>query len=132
MRIEIQQLSSKMKKIKINKRIITTNEKSITLILNDASSYQYTSCIKYLGASCWWNKLVHKAAAKGNRALRFIKRNIKTKSGVTKELAYKALVRPTLEYASTVWSPHLKKLKKGTKSPATSNSLCFKPLHSNG
>ena len=39
-----------------------------------------------------WSKQVHKAAAKGNRAPGFIKRNIKTKSGVTKELAYKALV----------------------------------------
>ena len=59
-----------------------------------------------------WNKQVHKAAAKGNRALGFIKRNVKTKSGVTKDLAYKSLVRPTLEYSSTVWSPHLRKLKK--------------------
>ena len=34
-----------------------------------------------------------------------IQRNLKVSSIKTKELAYKALVRPYLEYASTVWSP---------------------------
>ena len=37
--------------------------------------------------------------------LALIQRNLKISSIKTKELAYKALVRPQLEYASTVWSP---------------------------
>ena len=57
-----------------------------------------------------WHKQSSKVAAKGNRMLGFLKRNIKTSSQKTKNLAYKALVRPTVEYASTVWSPHQKEL----------------------
>ena len=53
-----------------------------------------------------------KTASKGNRALGFIKRNIKTPSTETKEKAYNALVRPTLEYASSVWSPGQKNLSQ--------------------
>ena len=37
--------------------------------------------------------------------LALIQRNLKVSSIKTKELAYKALVRPHLKYASTVWSP---------------------------
>ena len=41
---------------------------------------------------------------KANRTLGFVKRNIKTKNQSVKELAYKTIVRPQVEYASTVWS----------------------------
>jgi hypothetical protein len=37
--------------------------------------------------------------------LRFIKRNVKTNSIKTKELAYKTYVRPKVEYCSVVWDP---------------------------
>ena len=37
--------------------------------------------------------------------LRTVRRNLKTNCIQTKDLAYHALVRPQLEYASVVWSP---------------------------
>ena len=48
---------------------------------------------------------VQKIVAKANRTLGLIRRNVKTTSLELKELAYKALVRPQLEYACTAWSP---------------------------
>jgi hypothetical protein len=42
---------------------------------------------------------------KANASLRFIKRNVKTNSIKTKELAYKTYVRPKVEYCSVVWDP---------------------------
>ena len=39
------------------------------------------------------------------RTLGLVRRNIKTPSTNIRDLAYKALVRPKLEYASIVWSP---------------------------
>ena len=43
---------------------------------------------------------------KANQTLGFIKRNIKVHNKGLKSTAYTTLVRPQLEYASTVWSPH--------------------------
>ena len=45
-------------------------------------------------------------AKKANQTLGFIKRNIQVHNKDLKSTAYKTLVRPQLEYASTVWSPH--------------------------
>ena len=55
-----------------------------------------------------WNRQVSRVAAKGNRMLGFVKRNVVTTSRSTKELAYNSLVRPTMEYASSVWCPYYK------------------------
>ena len=43
---------------------------------------------------------------KANQTLGFLKRNINVHKQDLKSTAYKTLVRPQLEYASTVWSPH--------------------------
>jgi hypothetical protein len=43
-----------------------------------------------------------------NRSLGFIKRNVITKNKKVKEVTYKSLVRPQVEYASTIWSPNTK------------------------
>ena len=58
-----------------------------------------------------WHKQCYKVAAKGNRTLGFIKRNIKAPSRNTREYAYQTLVRPSVEYSSSVWSPHQQELK---------------------
>ena len=53
-----------------------------------------------------WHKDSERVKLKGNRTLGFIICIIKTASRKTKVKAYKALVHPTMEYASTVLNPH--------------------------
>ncbi|XP_076452298.1 uncharacterized protein LOC143287940 [Babylonia areolata] len=48
--------------------------------------------------------------AKANKTLGFLRRNLKVCSSRTKELAYKAMVRPFVEYACTAWNPNSDKL----------------------
>ena len=52
---------------------------------------------------------VDNVISKAMKMLNFIKRNLHKCSGDTKCLAYTSLVRPALEYASSVWDPHLNK-----------------------
>ncbi|MES9994057.1 MAG: reverse transcriptase family protein, partial [Candidatus Thiodiazotropha sp.] len=69
-------------------------------------------CARYLGVSISkdlsWNTHINEITSKANRTLGFVKRNIRTKNQAVKELAYKSLVRPQVEYASSVWSPYTK------------------------
>ena len=53
-----------------------------------------------------WNTHVDRITANANRSLRFIRRNVKSKSPKIREMAYQSLVRPQLEYASAVCDPH--------------------------
>lgn len=74
----------------------------------------------YLGVtltSNWsWNSHVNNTAAKANRTLGFIKRNLHSCSKQVKNLAYKSLVRPTMEYCGSVWDPSTKELKQKLES----------------
>ena len=69
-----------------------------------------TDTAKYLGVSIAkdlsWNDHISSVTAKANRTLCFVKRNARTNNEKVKELAYKTLVRPQVEYASPVWPPH--------------------------
>ena len=53
-----------------------------------------------------WNEHISKAVKKANSTLGFIKRNLYPCAEATKHKAYIALVRPHLEYASSVWDPY--------------------------
>ena len=55
-----------------------------------------------------WSNHIDHITAKAKRSLGFVKRNLKRCPENIKEQAYKSLVRPHLEYASTVWLPHQK------------------------
>ena len=64
----------------------------------------------YLGVTIdehlkWTNHIQH-VTCKANSANAFLRRNISSCTQQTKKLCYLAMVRPLLEYASTVWSPY--------------------------
>lgn len=68
------------------------------------------SAAKYLGVTIsedlTWGTHIDNITKKANQTLGFVKRNIKVHNQNLKSTAYKTLVRPQLEYASSVWSPH--------------------------
>jgi len=59
---------------------------------------------KYLGISLshdlHWNDYVNEITTKANKTLNFLRRNLCTCSSKSKEQAYKALVRPIVEYSA--------------------------------
>jgi len=67
-------------------------------------------CTKYLGVhiahNISWNTHIDKITKKGNSTLGFLRRNLRVGNEDSKTRAYMALVRPTLEYCSTIWNPH--------------------------
>lgn len=65
---------------------------------------------KYLGVTLThkldWATHIRNICGEANRSLAFVRRNLRTAPNTLKEAAYKSLVRPKLEYSSSVWSPH--------------------------
>ena len=65
---------------------------------------------KYLGITIHnklnWNTHINQVVKKANNSRAFLQRNINQCPSKTKQLCYKALVRPQMEYASVVWDPH--------------------------
>ena len=72
------------------------------------------SSTKYLGVTIndhlTWNDHVQNTVTSASKTLGFIKRNICTKDPCIREVAYKTLMWPVLEYFSPVWSPHTQTL----------------------
>jgi hypothetical protein len=64
---------------------------------------------KYLGLTISknlsWNNHVNNITKKANSTLAFLQRNIGNCPQRAKTQAYNTFVRPSLEYASTVWDP---------------------------
>ena len=67
---------------------------------------------KYLGITITdnmdWGQHVSEISSKATKTLGFLCRNLAFAPRSTKEVAYKTLVRPKLEYAAPIWSPHSK------------------------
>ena len=55
-----------------------------------------------------WKPHIARITGNANKSLGFLRRNLKAKNLQLWERAYKAIVRPQLEYAAPVWDPHTK------------------------
>uniref|UniRef100_A0A6B0V3F3 Putative endonuclease/reverse transcript n=1 Tax=Ixodes ricinus TaxID=34613 RepID=A0A6B0V3F3_IXORI len=70
----------------------------------------YTNEYKYLGvqinSDLSWRTHINTIIASANRILGYLSRRFKSASPVLKRLLYTTIVRPKLEYASSIWSPH--------------------------
>ena len=75
----------------------------------DGTVLENVEKIKYLGVTITndlkWNTHVSNICSKVNRTLGFLRRNLMACPRDVKESAYKGLVRPILEYGSSVWDP---------------------------
>ena len=64
---------------------------------------------KYLGveisSNLLFNNHIQNITTSASRSLGFLRRNIRSQNPALREMAYKTLVRPIVEYSS-VWSPH--------------------------
>ena len=59
-----------------------------------------------LDSTLSWNEHLKKTHSKAQRNLNLLRRNLHGCTTKTKETAYKTLVRPILEYASSAWDPY--------------------------
>ena len=72
--------------------------------------------IKYLGVTITndlkWNTHISNICTKANRTLGFLRRTLFSCHQNVTEAAYKGMVRPILEYGSSVCDPHTDKLQE--------------------
>ena len=77
----------------------------------DGQPIDKVSSSKYLGVTLngtlTWSDHIAAITSKANSTLGILRRNLSPCTAAVKDRAYKALVRPQLEYASAAWSPYL-------------------------
>ena len=74
-------------------------------ILESVSSAKYHGITVQL-SNLKWDKHINDITSKGNKALGFLKRKLKTANQQIQTQAYQALVRSKLEYSCSSWDPH--------------------------
>ena len=74
---------------------------------------KHVTSAKYLGVTITsdlrWSSHINNITNKANRTLGFLRRNLKINNPELKTTAYNTLVRPSVEFASTVWDPYTQK-----------------------
>ena len=89
---------------------ITTKRKPIRAPYTiHGQTLQEVDSAKYLGVTLQsnlsWNQHIDSTAKKANNTWAFLQRNFQQCPRKTKELCYRTLIRPILDYASVVWDP---------------------------
>ena len=98
---------------KCNVLSITRNETPIQYPYTlHGHQLEHADKAKYLGGTIQsdlkWDSHINSITTKANKTLGFLRRNINISSTTVKEQACKSLVRPSLEYACSVWDPYTK------------------------
>ena len=91
--------------------IFQTSKLSLNIHSTSKNWYRF-SPQKYLGITITedldWDQHISEITSKATRTLGFLRRNLAFAPRQTKDVAYKTLVRPKLEYASPIRHPYLK------------------------
>lgn len=76
-----------------------------TLEVIDSSKYLRVTISEDLS----WKKHIDTTVNKANMTFGFVRRNLSDCSPAVKSAAYTTMVRPGIEYSSSVWDPHMTK-----------------------
>jgi len=88
----------------INKRLpLNTTHRINNSVINKVTHTGVT-----ISKNLSWSKHIDNITSKANSVCAFLQRNLRQCSRQVNTLAYFTYVRPILEYASIVWSPHTK------------------------
>ena len=92
--------------MQLTRKRIKKTHTSYTL---EGTDLENVESIKYIGVTITsdlrWNTHVRHVCTEANRTLEFLRRNLYSCPQEVKEAAYKGLVRPVLDYGSSVWDP---------------------------
>ena len=80
------------------------------VILEEKKSHTYLGVD--LCKDLTWNTHVDRICSKANRTIGFLQRNLHVCPTHIKDMSYKTLVRPILDYCSSVWDPYTQTLIK--------------------
>ena len=91
-------------------RITTKRKQRITPYYIHGKELAVTTKAKYLGVNISnnlsWNHHINSVCKKANNTTAFLRRNLASCPRSIKDKCYKTMVRPQVEYASSVWDPH--------------------------
>ena len=77
-------------------------------VLDSVDSTQYLGID--IASDLSFRQHINLITANASKSLGYLKRNSLTKKTAIREAAYKTIVGPQVQYASTVWSPHTKNI----------------------
>ena len=88
---------------------------------------------RYLGVELQsrmsWNRHMDQAVKKANSTVGFLWRNLRISNEQTKSAAYFSMVRPIIEYCSTVWSPpHQGVCQQSRNGAMTCSHICHQQV----
>lgn len=98
--------STKCKVITFSRKRINSDFSYLidSTLVSQASSYKYLGV--HLKHNLSWDMHINTITAKASRSLGYLRRNLWNSPSSLRQLTYETIVRPQLEYASPVWSPH--------------------------